>query len=46
MPKALAIQINWQFAGGTGIMQVEHTEAATVDYLLFYVNVYFWNSLA
>ena len=25
MPKALAIQINGQFAGGTGIMQVEHT---------------------
>jgi len=25
MPKALAIQINWQFAGGAGIMQVEHT---------------------
>ena len=25
MPKALAIQINWQFVGGAGIMQVEHT---------------------
>jgi len=25
MPKALAIQINWQFTGGAGIMQVEHT---------------------
>jgi len=25
MPKALAMQINWQFTGGAGIMQVEHT---------------------
>jgi len=25
MPKVLAIQINWQFMGGIGIMQVEHT---------------------
>jgi len=25
MPKALTIQINRQFVGGTGIMQVEHT---------------------
>ena len=25
MPKALAIQINWQFTGSAGIMQVEHT---------------------
>jgi len=25
MPKALAIQINWQFTDGAGIMQVEHT---------------------
>jgi len=25
MPRVLAIQINWQFTGGTGIMQVEHT---------------------
>ena len=25
MLKALAIQINWQFTGGAGIMQVEHT---------------------
>jgi len=25
MPKALAIQIKWQFTGGAGIMQVEHT---------------------
>jgi len=27
MPKALAIQINSQFTGGAGIMQVEHTAA-------------------
>jgi len=25
MPKAQAIQINWQFTGSAGIMQVEHT---------------------
>jgi len=25
MPKAQAIQINWQFMGSAGIMQVEHT---------------------
>ena len=25
LPKALAIQINWQSNGGAGIMQVEHT---------------------
>ena len=25
MPKVLAIQINWQFTGSTGIIQVEHT---------------------
>ena len=26
MPKAQAIQINWQFTGSTGIMQVGHSK--------------------
>jgi len=33
MLKALAIQINWQFMGGAGIMQVEHTELIVLEAL-------------
>jgi len=44
MPKAQAIQINWQFTGSAGIMQVEHTADCFGGAWLFHHNKVAWKN--